>query len=141
MIAGTEEEGIERLHTLESVAAKWAQYEGQLDDISAWVHHTKETIETGPAKMSMQQQLHMHEVCDGKFVLIPDIYINLHFFGTNRRNSLHDFMDVSFKFFIYIPQSSEFFFLRMIQTDFKVFYAVISTTWVKVIITEISKSV
>ena len=66
--AATEQEGIDRLHTLESIAGKWAQYEGQLDDISAWVHNTQETIETGPAKMSHQQQLHMLEVCTEKFV-------------------------------------------------------------------------
>lgn len=67
ILLATEQEGIERLHTLESIADKWAQYEGELDDISAWVHHTKETIETGPAKMLHQQQLQMHEVCIGKF--------------------------------------------------------------------------
>ena len=66
---GMEQESIDRLHALESVAGKWAQYEGELDDISAWVHNTKETIETGPTKMSHQQQLHMLEVCTEKFVL------------------------------------------------------------------------
>ena len=60
--SATEQEGMDRLHSLESVAGRWAQYEGQLDDISAFAHHTKEAVETGPAKMSHQQQLQMLEV-------------------------------------------------------------------------------
>ncbi len=39
-----------------------------------WVERTQETVETGPGKMSLQQQLHMHEVrvktFAGKFMMI-----------------------------------------------------------------------
>ncbi len=61
-ISATETEALSRLHTLEDIASRWSEYEGKLDDISAWVHHTKEQTDTGPGKATLQDQLQSQQV-------------------------------------------------------------------------------